>query len=134
AIVSEIEGTTRDTIEEVLNINGIAFRLIDTAGIRRAQDQIEKMGVEKTIDKISKSTVVIYVFDVLESKPKDLWEDVERFLQGSKALTAKSKRIFVANKIDMNPDANPADYYIGDLISEKNLVTVSAKSRQNIDT
>lgn len=133
AIVSEIEGTTRDTIEEILNINGIEFRLIDTAGIRRAQDQIERMGVEKTIEKISKSTVVIYVFDVLESKPKDLWDDVERFLQGSKALTAKSKRIFVANKMDLNPYTKPSDYYKDDLISAKNLIPVSAKNQMNID-
>lgn len=133
AIVSEIEGTTRDTIEEVLNIKGIEFRLIDTAGIRKAQDQIEKMGVDKTIEKISKSTVVIYVFDVLESKPQDLWEDVDRFLQGSKVLTAKSKRIFVANKMDLNPYTKPSDYYKDDLITEKNLVTVSAKNQMNID-
>ena len=53
AIVSEIAGTTRDTIEEVLNIQGIAFRLIDTAGIREAHDQIEAIGVAKTMEKIS---------------------------------------------------------------------------------
>ena len=133
AIVSEIEGTTRDTIEEIININGIDFRLIDTAGIRRAQDQIEKMGVEKTIEKISKSTLVIYVFDVLESTPKDLWEDVDRFLQGSKVLTAKSKQIFVANKMDLNPYTKPKDYYKNSLIGENNLVTVSAKNQMNID-
>ena len=133
AIVSEIEGTTRDTIEEVLNINGIEFRLIDTAGIRRAQDQIEKMGVEKTIEKIAKSTVVIYVFDVLESAPKDLWEDVERFLQGSKALTANSKQIFVANKMDLNPYTQPTDYFKDNLITSDNLITVSAKNQMNIE-
>lgn len=133
AIVSEIEGTTRDTIEEILNIKGVTFRLIDTAGIRRAQDQIERMGVKKTIEKISKSTVVIYVFDVLLSKPADLWEDVDRFLQGSKVLTANSKRIFVANKMDLNPYTKPSDYYKDDLISEKNLVAVSAKNVMNID-
>jgi tRNA modification GTPase len=133
AIVSEIEGTTRDTIEEVLNIKGIEFRLIDTAGIRKAQSQIEQLGVERTIEKISQSTVVIYVFDVLESKPQDLWDDVERFLQGSKALTAKSKQIFVANKMDLNPYTKPSDYYKGELITSKNLITVSAKNQMNID-
>ncbi len=64
AIVSEIAGTTRDTIEEELNINGIIFRLIDTAGIREAKDEIEKMGVAKTMEKIASSTLLIYVFDV----------------------------------------------------------------------
>jgi tRNA modification GTPase len=53
AIVSHIPGTTRDTIEEVLNIDGVNFRLIDTAGIREATDAIEKIGVERTMEKIS---------------------------------------------------------------------------------
>jgi tRNA modification GTPase len=64
AIVSAIAGTTRDTIEEELNINGIVFRLIDTAGIREAKDEIEKIGVEKTMEKIKTSTLLMYVFDV----------------------------------------------------------------------
>lgn len=133
AIVSSIAGTTRDTVEESLNIKGIQFRLIDTAGIRKAQGLIEQMGVEKTIEKISKSTVVIYVFDVTESKPQDLWDDVDRFLQGSKVLTAKSKKIFVANKMDLNPYTKPSNYYKEGLISAENLVTTSAKNQMNID-
>ena len=133
AIVSSIPGTTRDTVEESLNIKGIQFRLIDTAGIRRAQDQIEKMGVAKTIDKISKSTVVIYVFDVIESKPQDLWDDISRFLEGSKVLTAKSKRIFVANKMDLNPYTKPEDYYKAGLIDRNNMITASAKHGMNIN-
>ncbi len=133
AIVSEIAGTTRDTVEESLNIKGIQFRLIDTAGIRKAQDQIEKVGVEKTMEKISKSTVVIYVFDVIESKPQDLWDDVDRFLQGSKVLTAASKQIFIANKMDLNPYTKPEDYYKEGLISKENLIPISAKNQMNID-
>jgi tRNA modification GTPase len=133
AIVSEIAGTTRDTIEESLNINGIRFRLIDTAGIRKAQDQIEKMGVEKTMEKIGKSTVVIYMFDVTESNPEDLWEDVDNFLQASKMLTAGSKQIFVANKMDLNPYMQPPFYYKEGLISSDNFITVSAKNQMNIE-
>jgi tRNA modification GTPase len=63
AIVSHIPGTTRDTIEEVLNIQGINFRLIDTAGIREATDTIEQIGVQRTMEKISQSALLIYVFD-----------------------------------------------------------------------
>jgi tRNA modification GTPase len=63
AIVSHIAGTTRDTIEEVLNINGINFRLIDTAGLREATDAIEAIGVQKTLEKISQSALLLYVFD-----------------------------------------------------------------------
>ena len=64
AIVSDIAGTTRDTIEEVLNINGVQFRLIDTAGIREAQDQIEAIGVQKTMEKIAQAAILVYVWDV----------------------------------------------------------------------
>lgn len=65
AIVSDIAGTTRDTIEEVLNINGVLFRLIDTAGIREhTADIIEQAGMEKTFEKIREADMVVYVFDV----------------------------------------------------------------------
>lgn len=133
AIVSDIAGTTRDTIEEIINIKGIKFRLIDTAGIRKAQDQIEKIGVEKTIEEISKSTVVLYVFDVIESKPEDLWDDVERFLKGSAALTSGSQQLFIANKMDLNPYTKPEDYYKDGLIGNHNLITASAKNKMNIE-
>lgn len=133
AIVSDIAGTTRDTIEEGLNIQGVQFRLIDTAGIRKAQDRIEKMGVDKTIEKIAQSTVVIYVFDVTESKPEDLWSDVEKFLQGSKALTAGNNQIFVANKMDLNPYSKPETYYKENLIRKENLISASALNKMNIE-
>lgn len=133
AIVSEQAGTTRDTIEENLNINGVQFRLIDTAGIRQAQDRIEEVGVERTMKEISLSTVVIYVFDVITTAPKDLWEDVSRFLDASKVLTANSKQLFIANKMDLNPYTRPEEYYQPDMISKENLITVSAKNKMNID-
>src|SRR4029078_3185138 len=64
AIVSEIPGTTRDTIEEVLNIDGILFRLVDTAGIRNhSQDIIESFGIEKILQKMKQSDIVLYLFD-----------------------------------------------------------------------
>ena len=133
AIVSDIAGTTRDTIEESLNIDGIQFRLIDTAGIRKAQDSIEKMGVDKTIEKIANSTVVVYMFDVTETTPEGLWEDIERFLQGSKALTAGSNQIFVANKMDLNPYTKPEAYYKENLITKNNLISASALNKMNIE-
>ncbi len=133
AIVSDIAGTTRDTIEESLNINGISFRLIDTAGIRKAQDAIEKIGVDKTMEKISESTVVIYVFDIWESKPEDLWSDVDRFLEGSKVITSGSKKLFIANKMDLNPYVKPEEYYKEGLISADNLITASALNKMNIE-
>ena len=133
AIVSDIAGTTRDTIEEQLNINGIQFRLIDTAGIRAAQNNIEQKGIEKTMEKMQSSTVVIYVFDVLTSTPADLKEDVKRFLAASNSLTAGSKKLFVANKMDLNPYTEPSDYFLEGVISADNLVTTSALNKMNIE-
>ncbi|MBU6158830.1 MAG: tRNA uridine-5-carboxymethylaminomethyl(34) synthesis GTPase MnmE [Bacteroidetes bacterium] len=66
AIVSDIAGTTRDTIEEVLNIDGILFRLIDTAGIRESKDAIEVIGVEKSLEKMKTADLVLYLFDAGE--------------------------------------------------------------------
>ena len=73
AIVSDIAGTTRDTIEETLNINGIVFRLIDTAGIREhSTDVIELVGIEKSVEKMNAADIVLYIFDVEEMGPIDL--------------------------------------------------------------
>jgi tRNA modification GTPase len=73
AIVSDVPGTTRDTIEEVLNIDGILFRLIDTAGIRsHSNDAIETVGIEKSMQKRAQADVVLYLFDVNEETPDDL--------------------------------------------------------------
>src|SRR6202012_227964 len=78
AIVSHIPGTTRDTIEEVLNIHGINFRLIDPAGIREATDTIEQMGVERTMEKISQSALLVYLFDAEQITAEELQQDIER--------------------------------------------------------
>ena len=133
AIVSEIAGTTRDTIEETLNIKGIQFRLIDTAGIRAAQNKIEQIGIGKTLEKMLEAKVVIYVFDVLSSSPADLKQDIEKFLSASKKLTSGSKQIFVANKMDLDPYTKPEDYYADGLISKENLIPISALNKMNIE-
>ncbi|MBO9154656.1 tRNA uridine-5-carboxymethylaminomethyl(34) synthesis GTPase MnmE [Chitinophaga sp. GCM10012297] len=79
AIVSDIAGTTRDTIEEVLNIGGILFRLIDTAGIRESTDTIESIGVQKSLEKMREAGIVIYLFDVAELTVDDLLAQVHAF-------------------------------------------------------
>src|SRR4029077_15497104 len=84
AIVSEIAGTTRDTIEELLNIDGIIFRLVDTAGLReQTTDVIERIGVERSLHKMHQSDVVIYLFDVNEGTPSEL-KDIEAKLNEQK--------------------------------------------------
>ena len=77
--------------------------------------------------------VVIYVFDVLSSSPSDLKADVAKFLDASSQLTAGAKRIFVANKMDLDPYTKPEDYYVEGLISKENLVPVSALNKMNIE-
>ncbi|MBI5917339.1 MAG: tRNA uridine-5-carboxymethylaminomethyl(34) synthesis GTPase MnmE [Bacteroidetes bacterium] len=101
AIVSPIAGTTRDTIEEVLNINGIEFRLIDTAGIREAQDQIEALGVEKTMEKLRQAALLVYVFDVLETKIDEVLADLAD-LHGEGV-----QLLVVCNKMDTSPYFKP---------------------------
>jgi len=91
AIVSEIPGTTRDTIEEVLNLQGILFRLIDTAGLRDAADALEAMGVQRTLEKIHQSALVIYVFDPIGSTHQDVEEGLRQIPEGVPVLLAASK-------------------------------------------
>ena len=105
AIVSDIPGTTRDTIEEVLNINGIDFRLVDTAGIREASDTIEQLGIERTMDKISSSSLLVYVYDLSSISP----EEVEKDLETIKA--DPDNTIIIANKTDLATVSAP-DHHI----------------------
>ncbi|MEO8820636.1 MAG: GTPase, partial [Ginsengibacter sp.] len=96
AIVSEIAGTTRDTIEEIININGILFRLIDTAGIREhSQDIIENMGVIKSKEKIKQADLVLYLFDVNDMTPDELLETVADIKKQNANI------IIAANKADL---------------------------------
>lgn len=124
AIVSEIPGTTRDTIEETLNIRGIEFRLIDTAGIREANDEIEKIGVEKTMQKIQESALLLYVYDMHALTEEELAKDLARFKKG------KYKFILVANKMDKGVLADPLDtltpHYNVQIISSLNNINIDA--------
>ncbi|MBN8836471.1 MAG: tRNA uridine-5-carboxymethylaminomethyl(34) synthesis GTPase MnmE [Sphingobacteriia bacterium] len=121
AIVSEIAGTTRDTIEETLNIDGILFRLIDTAGIRQhTADMIESIGVEKSLEKMKQADVVIYLFDVnttTASELKKITEDLQ--LQNI-------KYILVGNKCEDKTTVSP-DLFLPDTIF------ISAKKEQNLN-
>ncbi|MEO5685665.1 MAG: tRNA uridine-5-carboxymethylaminomethyl(34) synthesis GTPase MnmE [Chitinophagaceae bacterium] len=97
AIVSEIAGTTRDTIEEVLNIDGLLFRLVDTAGIRsHTSDAIETIGVERAMEKRSQADLVIYLFDVNEISAAELNVVEEEF------KSEQLQYLLVGNKVDKN--------------------------------
>ena len=125
AIVSEIPGTTRDTIEEVLHIEGIPFRLVDTAGIREAQDQIEVIGVQRTHDKIKQSSILLYVLDVIETSPAEARKDIDALRHDGLEI------ILVVNKMDRNPYAHPEDYIMPG-IERKDIIPTSARNNMNI--
>ncbi len=119
AIVSDIAGTTRDTIEEVLNIKGVLFRLIDTAGIRQhSNDIIENMGMEKSLEKMRNADIVIYLFDVNETGPEEL-KQVEGDLQKQNI-----RYIMVGNKAESIGNLQPAN---------SNSIYISAKENINIE-
>jgi len=100
AIVSDIPGTTRDTIEELINIDGILFRLIDTAGIRQhTTDSIESAGIERSLEKIRQADLVLYLFDVNGEKT-----DVMNWKK--EADEARLRYLMVGNKIDAGDEAS----------------------------
>lgn len=99
AIVSDIAGTTRDVIEEKIIINGLLFRLIDTAGIREATDVIEKMGVERSMQQIGNASILLYVFDASTSSELEILDDL------TKLNLAGQRVILVANKTDLCEEA-----------------------------
>lgn len=128
AIVSDIAGTTRDTIEEILNIDGVLFRIVDTAGIRDAQDQIEAIGVAKTLEKVRQSSLLIYVFDVIQTSPEEVQTDLSRLIH------EKVYPVVVANKMDLNPYTKRAHYFPEDRPEFAGLqwVPIVAKEGMNI--
>jgi len=122
AIVSHIPGTTRDTIEEVLNIRGVNFRLTDTAGIREATDTIEKIGVERTLEKIDQSALLVYVFDASQITIEELNSDLESLQKPGINM------LVVANKIDL---LNGEELAV--LPHTDQAIRISAKEKRHID-
>ena len=124
AIVSHIAGTTRDTIEEVLNIDGVLFRFIDTAGLRTTEDSIEAMGVQKSMEKIDQADLVVYLYDVNSTSEAELKTEVE------KLKVDRDKLLIVGNKADLTDTIHVgADLYI----SAKGKVGMTALKKAFID-
>ena len=126
AIISDIAGTTRDSIEDEITLDGICFRFIDTAGIRETEDTIEKIGIQKTFDKIDLAAYVLHLID-----PSDFKENYLELLKELEAFKSKypnKKLILVFNKEDQNLSTD-----IPDEIANYPTVSISAKMNSNID-
>jgi len=123
AIVSDIPGTTRDYIEDSVNLNGILYRFIDTAGIRKSSDEIESMGITKTYEKVREAKIVLHMFDANES---DLAQ-TEREL-ANLSLGRDTEVIAVINKTDQVTGERVEDKFNG----LKNCVFISALHKDNL--
>jgi tRNA modification GTPase len=125
AIVSDIPGTTRDVIEDELTIDGILFRIIDTAGIRETFDIIESIGVERTFEQIKLSAIALYIFDVHEVTASELRFIIEEI----KPHLHNSELVLVGNKIDHEDK----EYTLQEFEEFNNILFISAKEQTNLD-
>jgi tRNA modification GTPase len=125
AIVSEIPGTTRDTIEDEITIGGVKFRFIDTAGIRATTDEIETIGVQRTYEKINNSAIVIYLFDVSEMTRNELNQIINELQPHIK----DAQLVLVGNKCDKTNIDELQQEYNG----LQNVLFISAKHHTQLD-
>ena len=121
AIVTDIEGTTRDTIEEFISIDGIPLKIIDTAGIRNAKDEVEKIGVEKAMDIAKRSDIIIAIFD----SSKKLNEEDKKILE----LLKDKNAIILLNKIDLEKIIKVDEFKE----INKPVIEISTKTNEGID-
>ena len=123
AIVTEFEGTTRDTIEEFVTINGIPLKLVDTAGIRKAKDEVEKIGIEKTKEMTKEAELVIAIFDSSEELTKEDMEILD--------LIKDKKTIIVLNKSDLPSKTNENDVRFKK--ASESIINISALNKKGIE-
>lgn len=126
AIVSDIHGTTRDVIEDTINIQGITFRFIDTAGIRETHDAIESIGIERTFQKLDQANIVLWMIDAVDA-PQQIAQLSEKILPRCEG----KQLILVFNKADLLADTSgliPAD-----LPENIQTIFISAKQKENIN-
>lgn len=123
AIVTEFEGTTRDTIEEFVNINGIPLKLIDTAGIRETEDAVERIGVAKSREIADSAELVIAIFDASKDLTKEDLEILE--------LAKNKNSIIILNKIDLDMKLNEGMPELKE--ASKNIIRISALNKVGIE-
>ena len=129
AIVSDIAGTTRDTIEEVINVGGVSLRFIDTAGIRDTEETVEKIGIGRSLKKMQEASIILGILDPARGF-SSMKEDVQFFL--SNVDLSEQKLILVLNKIDLIKDINEADLAVNKNVIRGNEI-VSLIENKSID-
>ena len=122
AIVTDIEGTTRDTIEEFVSLEGVPLKIIDTAGIRNAQDEVEKIGVDKAVEISQKSDIIIAIFDI----SRELNDEDQKIIN----LIKDKNAIIVLNKIDKQIKANTDEIEA----LNKPTIRISTVTKEGINT
>ncbi|MCL2131558.1 MAG: tRNA uridine-5-carboxymethylaminomethyl(34) synthesis GTPase MnmE [Lentimicrobiaceae bacterium] len=127
AIVSPIAGTTRDTIEDRIVLNGCLFRFIDTAGIRKSSDEIEHLGIERTFQSIQKAMIVLYLIDVSHTTHKEIDNQIDTLLK--QFDFSDKKMIIIANKSDLLPRTSLPNSCRG-----FDIIKISAKQQENMDS
>lgn len=128
AIVSNIPGTTRDTIEDTFIINGTLFRFIDTAGIRQSQDEIENFGIQRTYQAIQQASVVLYMIDITQADIEEVRQEIADF-QANVNMSDK-QLVLIANKIDEMEEL-PANYKEW---HDMGILFISAKRNVNMES
>jgi tRNA modification GTPase len=122
AIVSEVAGTTRDTVEEIINIEGVLFRLVDTAGIRSSEDIVENIGVEKSLEKMKLSDIVIYMFDCVHETLQNVIAEQQQLISNNKEF------LLVGNKLDLMSADNTIQKF-----KDVDVLFISAKEHTHVN-
>lgn len=123
AIVSDVHGTTRDFVEDTIEINGILFRFIDTAGLRETSDIVENIGIQRAEKKIKDASLLLWIID----PSADLNSQIERLANARKTLTEEQRMIVIVNKKDV------ASINLN-LLEDYDVIEISAKTGEGIDT
>lgn len=124
AIVSNIHGTTRDVVEDTLEIGDYQFRFMDTAGLRSTDDTIEKIGIERSLKAISKASIVINVADPADPAAESIYQQVSRTVDPE-----ATQLIFVTNKADLYPHAT-----LSFIPAEQTQISLSCATSEGLDT
>lgn len=125
AIVSHIPGTTRDTIEDTMTIQGVNFRFVDTAGIRNSEDVIESLGIDRTFAAIEKAEIILFMVDISQTSIQEIQSEIE--ILKSKIDIKEKNIILLANKIDKTEGFNSTEF------QEQKMILLSAKSGTNVE-